>query len=122
MQLAYAAGDFEAVLSIDLDDGEDDAATDLYVAAKLAGADVAPAYQSSEETPAADSVDTFRVLVHFNAGSAKVGFDFSSNDALDAVNVSVRLAASTKITVIWVFSLVCASSSGCAVRFSLGRG
>lgn len=101
LQLSYAAGDIEAILSVDIEEGEDEAATDLYIGGKLAGADVAVAFQSYEATPDADAVDTVGVLAKFKAGPAKIGVDFSSNDNVDVVNLSAGMpvAAKTKAAV-----------------------
>lgn len=96
VQLRYLSGDFEAILSTDLEEGDDESVMDLYIATKVAGANIALAYQSYEATPNTESVDTVGLLTSFNAGPAKIGFDFSSNDNLDAANVSASMPVADK--------------------------
>lgn len=101
VQLAYSANDFDAILSTDLEEEGDESAVDFYIATKISTVHIALAYQSYTESANAESVNTIGVLANIEAGPAEIGFDYSSNDDLTAINLaaSMPVAAQTKAAV-----------------------
>lgn len=68
---------------------------DLFASSKIAGIELAAAYQSIKATAASDSVDTIGISAAFKAGPAKVGIDYSSTDDVqDQFNLVAKLSAS----------------------------
>ena len=103
VQLTYSTDNFDAILSADLEETGDESALDLYIATQLSNAHVAFAYQSYTESHNEDSIDTIAVFASIEAGPAEIGLDYSSNDNLDAINLSasmpIAMADKTKAAV-----------------------
>ena len=74
VKVAYAAGNYSAVLSHDVEE-EDGEVTDLFTTAKVGGFDLGVAYQKAE------SVDTYGLSASTNVGKANIGVDYSTVDA-----------------------------------------
>ena len=91
VQLAFSEKNFDAILSTDLEEEGDESAVDFYIGTKISSTHIALAYQSYTENAGADPVDTIGVLANIEAGPADIGFDYSSNDDLTAINLSASM-------------------------------
>jgi len=96
IQIKLNLDQVELVLTTDLEENDDEAATDLVLWTEISGAEVGFAFQSYEATPASDSIDTIGLLANFDAGAANIGVDFSSNDVVDAFNLAVSAPVANK--------------------------
>lgn len=93
VKVAYAAGNYSAVLSHDVEE-EDGEVTDLFATAKVGGFDLGVAYQKAE------SVDTYGLSASTNVGKANIGVDYSTVDTagfdVALTNVAVGFPALPK--------------------------
>lgn len=96
VQFAYSTKNFDAVLSTDVEEEGDESAVDLYIATEISAAHIALAFQSYTESANAESVDTIGVLANIDVGAADIGFDYSSNDDLTAINLSASMPVASK--------------------------
>ena len=89
IKFGYESSRFNATLSHDLEDNDDEKATDLFVSTKFGPAKVGLAYQDYQEAPGTDSVETTGIMASFDVGRANVGIDYSTNDDVDYTNAAV---------------------------------
>ncbi|WP_299180969.1 porin [uncultured Neptuniibacter sp.] len=98
-------GDFDSVsvvFSHDLEaegnDSENGEATDLFVGANFDALSIAAAYQTYQDSPSANDINTWGLSAEFDAGFATFGADYSSSedDATDFETNVTNLVASFK--------------------------
>ena len=88
VKFAYAAGNYGATLSHDIEE-DDESATDLLLTAKLGRVELGAVYQDYKSVPGADSVETYGIMASADIGKANVGIDYSDNDTDSYTNVAV---------------------------------
>lgn len=98
IKFGYQNTRFSAVLSHDLEENDDDSATDLLLTTKLGRADLGLVYQDYKETASADSIQTTGIMASFDLGKTNVGLDYSTNDDADFTNAVVEFPIMSKTT------------------------
>lgn len=89
VKFSYDAGQFAATLSHDLEESDDESATDLLLTTKLGPAALGLVYQDYKANGSADSIQTTGVMASFDVGAVNVGVDYSTNDNGDFTNAAV---------------------------------
>lgn len=89
IKFKYDAGQYAATLSHDLEENNDESATDLLLTTKLGPAALGLVYQDYKANGSADSIQTTGVMASFDLGVSNVGLDYSTNDDADFINAAV---------------------------------
>jgi len=103
VQLHFKLGGGKLALALDVEDAAEEnpkVEIDALYSTEFGGLDFAVGYQSVEETPGAESIDTFGVALGTKVGGIKLGLDYSSNDNVDIVHVMSKFGIAPKTSMV----------------------
>lgn len=98
IKFGFDVGRLNATLSHDLEESDDESATDLMLTTKIGIAEVGLAYQEYQESASADSIETTGVMASLDLGKTNFGIDYSTNDNGDFTNAALAFPVMHKTT------------------------